>query len=91
LLEHPPTLTLGKSGKLENLLVPREELAARGISLFFTDRGRDITYHGPDQLVVYPIIDLKRRGKDVHRYIYDLQEVLMRTPADFSIQARRSE
>ena len=91
LLEHPPTLTLGKSGKLENLLVPQEDLAARGISLFFTDRGGDITYHGPGQLVAYPILNLAPHGKDIHRYIYNLQETVIRTLADFSIAARRDE
>lgn len=91
MLEHPPTLTLGKSGKLENLLVPSEELASRGVSLFFTDRGGDITYHGPGQLVAYPILDLAAYGKDIHRYVSDLQEVVIRTLADFSIAARRDE
>jgi lipoate-protein ligase B len=89
LLEHPPTLTVGKSGKLENLLVSQEELAERGISLFFTDRGGDVTYHGPGQLVSYPIIDLGNYGKDIHRYIYNLEEVIIRTLADFSICASR--
>jgi len=89
LLEHPPTFTIGKSGKLENLLLSKEELAEKGISLFFIDRGGDITYHGPGQLVAYPIIDLKNRGKDIHRYIRDLQEVVIRTLADLAIEARR--
>lgn len=89
LLEHPPTFTIGKSGKLENLLRTKEELEEEGIPLFFSDRGGDITYHGPGQLVVYPIIDLRSRGKDIHRYINDLEEVLIRTLADFSIEARR--
>ena len=89
LLEHPPTFTIGKSGKLENLLLAREELTKEGMSLFFTNRGGDITYHGPGQLVVYPIIDLKNRGKDIHRYIHDLEEVVIRTLADLSIEARR--
>lgn len=91
LLEHPPTFTIGKSGKLENLLLAREELTKEGMSLFFTNRGGDITYHGPGQLVVYPIIDLKNRGKDIHRYIHDLEEVVIRTLADLSIEARRDE
>ena len=91
LLEHPPTFTIGKSGKLENLLLSKEELNNEGMSLFFTDRGGDITYHGPGQLVVYPIIDLKNRGKDIHRYIHDLEEVVIRTLADLSIEARRDE
>lgn len=91
MLEHPPTYTIGKSGKLENLLIAKDELDKEGISLFFTDRGGDITYHGPGQLVVYPIIDLKNRGKDIHRYIHDLEEVVIRTLADLSIEARRDE
>lgn len=91
LMEHPPTLTLGKSGKLENLLVPREELARQGVGLFFTDRGGDVTYHGPGQLVAYPIIDLTRRGRDIHRYIHDLQEVVIRTLADYGVNGRRDE
>lgn len=91
LLEHPPTLTLGKSGKLENLLVKPEELAARGISLFFTDRGGDITYHGPGQLVAYPILRLQDYGKDIHQYIYNLQETAIRTLCDYSISARRDK
>ncbi len=89
LLEHPPTFTIGKSGKLENLLLAREELTKEGMSLFFIDRGGDITYPGPGQLVAYPIIDLKNRGKDIHRYIHDLEEVVIRTLADLSIEARR--
>jgi len=89
LLEHPPTLTIGISGKLDNLLVTKEELERQGVSLYFTDRGGDITYHGPGQLVAYPIIDLAVHGKDIHRYIYNLQEVIIRTLADFSIKARR--
>lgn len=91
LLQHPPTITIGKSGKLENLLVTREELAKQGISLFFTDRGGDITYHGPGQLVVYPIVDLRKRGKDIHRYVHDLEEVVIQTLADLSIEGGRDE
>ncbi len=90
-LEHPPTLTVGMSGKLQNLLVTKEELAKRGIRLFFTDRGGDITYHGPGQLVAYPIIDLTGWQKDVHRYVHNLEEVVVRTLADFSILAGRHD
>ena len=90
-LSHPPTFTIGKSGKLDNLLVDREEMAERGLPVFFTDRGGDITYHGPGQVVAYPILDLRKRGKDVHRYIYELQEVIIRTLADLSIGAERDE
>jgi lipoic acid synthetase len=91
LLEHPPTLTLGKSGKLKNLLVERDELAHKGIPLHFTDRGGDITYHGPGQLVVYPIVDLRKRGKNIHRYIDELQETIIKTLADFSIVGERDQ
>lgn len=91
LLKHPPVFTIGKSGKLENVLISQEELAEEGISLFFTDRGGDVTYHGPGQLVGYPIIDLRQRGKDIHRYVDDLEEVLIRTLASFSITATRDE
>jgi lipoate-protein ligase B len=89
LLEHPPTLTLGKSGKMSHLLVEKEDLAKEGLSLFFTDRGGDITYHGPGQIVAYPIFDLRRRGKDVHRYVHDLEEAVIGTLKDFAIEAGR--
>jgi lipoate-protein ligase B len=91
ILEHTPSFTIGKSGKLENLLSTREELAREGIALFFTDRGGDITYHGPGQLVVYPIIDLKNYGRDIQRYVHSLEEVVIQTLADFSIKAGRDD
>ena len=91
LLEHPPTITIGKSGKPENILASQTELRERGISLFFIDRGGDVTYHGPGQLVVYPIIDLKKRGSDLYQYIYDLEEVIIRTLGDFGIRAVRDK
>jgi lipoic acid synthetase len=91
LLQHTPTLTLGKSGHLENLLVEKEELTREGIALYFTDRGGDITYHGPGQLVAYPIMDLQRRGKNIPRYVRDLEEVVIATLADFSISGERDE
>jgi lipoate-protein ligase B len=90
-LEHPPVITLGKAGKLENILVAREELAARGISLYFTDRGGDVTYHGPGQLVAYPIFDLRQRGHDLHRFVFDLEEAVIRTLRDFKIEGGRDE
>jgi lipoate-protein ligase B len=89
LLEHPPTFTIGKSGKMENILVSKEELFEEGSSLFFVDRGGDVTYHGPGQLVGYPILDLKARGRDVHKYVRDLEEVILRTLKSFSIDAHR--
>ncbi|MFC1931654.1 lipoyl(octanoyl) transferase LipB [Chloroflexota bacterium] len=89
LLEHSPTITVGKSGKLENILVSREQLAEEGVSLVFIDRGGDVTYHGPGQLVGYPIFDLKERKRDAHQYIRNLEEVIIRTLNDFSIQSGR--
>lgn len=91
LLTHPPTFTIGKSGKMDNLLVDAESLGRQGMPVYFTDRGGDITYHGPGQLVAYPIMDLRRRGKDVHAYISGLQEVVIRTLADFSVKAHRDD
>jgi len=90
-LEHPPTLTIGKSGSLDNVLVSREELAQKEVSLFFVERGGDVTYHGPGQLVIYPIMDLSHRGKDIHQYVQDLEEIIIRTLRDFSISANRDE
>ncbi|OGP68387.1 MAG: lipoyl(octanoyl) transferase [Deltaproteobacteria bacterium RBG_13_53_10] len=89
LLEHPPTITIGKSGTLDHVLVSREELARQGISLFFVDRGGDVTYHGPGQLVGYPILNLRERGSDLHSYVHCLEEVILRTLGDFSIEADR--
>lgn len=91
LLEHPPTLTMGKRDDLKNLLVAESEMNARGVTLVPTDRGGSITWHGPGQLVVYPIVDLKHRQMDVHRYIRDLEAVIIRTLADFSISSARDE
>ena len=91
LLEHPPTVTIGKSGTLDNVLVSRERLAHEGMSLFFIDRGGDVTYHGPGQLVGYPILDLRERGKDIHCYVNSLEEVILRTLRDFSIDGDRDE
>lgn len=91
LLEHPPTLTIGRSGSLENVLVSKDKLADEGIALFFIDRGGDVTYHGPGQLVGYPIIDLSQRGNDIHRYVHDLEEVLIQTLKGFSIAAIRDK
>jgi len=91
LLEHPPTITIGKSGTLDNVLVSRERLAQEGMSLFFIERGGDVTYHGPGQLVGYPIVDLRQRGRDLHCYVKKLEEVILRTLRDFSIDGDRDE
>ena len=89
LLEHPPTITVGKSGKLENVLVSPAELTSAGVSLIFTDRGGDVTYHGPGQIVGYPILDLRERERDIHQYVRNLEEVLIRTLADYGIKSGR--
>jgi len=91
LLEHPPTFTIGKSGSLDNLLVSVNRLRQKQIGLFSVERGGDVTYHGPGQLVAYPIICLKKRGKDLHQYVRNLEEVVLRTLKDFGIDADRDE
>ncbi len=87
--EHPHVYTLGKSGKEENLLASESDLIATQATYYRTNRGGDITYHGYGQLVVYPILDLDNFYTDVHRYMRDLEEVVILTLANFGIAARR--
>lgn len=90
LVEHPPVFTLGKSGHMENLLVNNEYLKSKGISFYKTNRGGDITYHGPGQIVGYPILDLERLKPDIVLYMRNLEEVIIRTLAEYGIVADRS-
>lgn len=89
-VEHPPVYTLGKSGKVEHVLISDEEREAKGIEFFKINRGGDITFHGPGQVVGYPIFDLEQFYTDIGRYLRDLEEVVIRTLADYGIAAGRS-
>lgn len=89
LLEHPPVITLGRGARDAHVTARAETLDARGVEVHEIERGGDVTYHGPGQLVGYPIIDLTRHKKDVHWYLRRLEEVLIRTLARFEVTGRR--
>jgi lipoic acid synthetase len=89
LVEHQPVVTMGRSADQAHLLAPREVLAARGIDVFEVERGGSATYHGPGQLVGYPILDLRRWGEDVGRYMRTLESTIIDTLAAFGIDADR--
>jgi lipoyl(octanoyl) transferase len=90
LVEHPPVVTLGRSAKEQHLLASPELLRARGVERFEVERGGDVTFHGPGQLVGYPIIDLKRHRRDLHWYLRQVEEALIVALADFGIVGDRS-
>ncbi len=90
LLQHPPVITLGKSGKVQNVLAP-QALSERNIRVISTDRGGDVTYHGPGQLVIYPILDLRSRGLSIPGYVWNLEETAIRLLARYGIRAGRIE
>lgn len=89
--EHSPVFTIGRAGSMKNLLVDEASLLMSGIRVIRVDRGGDITCHTPGQLVAYPVIDLKKRSRDLHRYLRDLEEVGMRFLARYGIEAMRHE
>lgn len=89
LLEHPHTLTIGRRGDSSSVLLDEQQLEQRNVTLFETNRGGKVTYHGLGQLVGYPVINLSPDREDVHRYVRDLEEVLIRTLADFGIEGFR--
>jgi len=90
LVEHPPVVTLGRSTKSRNVISSAEYLASKGVELFEVERGGDVTFHGPGQLVGYPIIDLKRHKLDLHWFLRQVEEALIRTLGAYSISAERN-
>jgi len=88
-VEHPHVYTMGKSGKIENLLLTQDELAEKGVAYFKINRGGDITYHGPGQIVAYPIIDLDQFFTDIHKYLRYLEEAVILTLAEYGIKGKR--
>lgn len=91
LCEHPPVYTLGKSGRMENILISESKMEERGIQFYKINRGGDITFHGPQQMVGYPIIDLERFYTDIGRYLRALEEVIILTLGEYGIVGERSK
>lgn len=88
---HPPVITIGRSGSIDNLLISAEQLRAEGIELFEIERGGDITYHGPEQVILYPIINLAKKRRDVGWYMRTLEEVVIKTLSQFGVIGARIE
>src|SRR5690554_2203467 len=91
LVEHPHVYTLGKSGDISNLLINEEQLKAKGASFYKVNRGGDITYHGPGQIVGYPILDLENFFTDIHKYLLFLEEMIILTLAEYGLKGTRSK
>ena len=92
LVEHPPVLTVGRRGEYSNILLPTDELKAAGVEIFDVNRGGDVTYHGPGQIVGYPIMDLNDYGRDIKDYVGKIEEIFIRLlKEDYDITARRDE
>ena len=89
LLEHPPVITMGRSADKKNLLMDELSLKNRGIDLYETDRGGDITFHGPGQLVGYPILALRKEERDIRNYMRNLEEALIRLLRQYGIESGR--
>jgi lipoate-protein ligase B len=90
LVEHPPVVTLGRASKGKHLIASPEFLRSKGVELFEVERGGDVTFHGPGQLVGYPIVDLKRHRLDLHWYLRKIEEALINTLADYDMVAERN-
>jgi len=89
-VEHPHVYTLGKSGDISNVLISEQEMQQNGISFFHTNRGGDITYHGPGQLVGYPILDLEKHYTDIGKYLRNLEELIIKVMAHYGLKGERS-
>jgi lipoyl(octanoyl) transferase len=89
-VEHPPVYTLGKSGLMEHILISEEEMQQKNIQFFKTNRGGDITFHGPQQIVGYPILDLEKFYTDIGKYLRNLEEIVIRTLHDYGLKGERS-
>ncbi len=89
--EHRPVITIGRTGSRNNILVSQEFLEGRGVEVIEVDRGGDITYHGPGQIVMYPIIDLKKHGRDIHKYLHSLEDIVIELLRDNYIEGFRVE
>lgn len=90
-VEHPPTITIGRAGSRENIVASKERLDEIGMSVYDVDRGGDVTYHGPGQLVVYPVLHLEPWGNDITKYVFMLEEVVIRALQDVGITSNRAE